>query len=192
MSQNPPRVPLYGPDGRQWGYIDYGPNGFILVSLVPDPPEIRLGTVAVRKEDGSVEVSGFGKVAHDFVRENGQHEELVNWQGKLDERQRDAFTASVASGRPDYTLLAGEVTLHLRKPGPAENDDKRSVRICEMRHDGVVFDVPLRYSLAALPYLKSYGGRFRAWMQDDGNLVVYDFADPDQPKPLWASNTVAT
>ena len=148
MSQNPSRVPLYGPDGRQWGYADWGPNGFILVSIVPDPPEIRLG---------ATHGGGLGKLSWDYVRPDGVHEELGTWQGKLDERYRDAFYASAAGGRPDLTLLAGEVTLHLRKPGPAENDDQRSTRIFELRHAGVVFDVPVRYSLAALPHLRAYG-----------------------------------
>lgn len=101
-----------------FGYVEpFGDNEILLVSTLPDPAKIRM----------ACPYGSLGGWSFCMLREDGYPEELVLWQGKLDERER-------ASGR-----RAGEATLHLMRP-----TDGEMVRVFELRHDGVRFDVPVR------------------------------------------------
>lgn len=59
---------------------------------------------------------------------------------------------------------------------PGQTDDQRMKRVADFCHDSVTFHVPV-FGLSTggiTNSLISQDGRFRAVMQDDGNLVVYD------------------
>jgi hypothetical protein len=106
-----------------FGYVEpFGDNEILIVSNIPDPPKIRQACPF-----GSI-----GAWSFCMLREDGYPEELVLFQGKLDERERH-------TGRK-----AGECTMHILAPEGA-SEDARMVRIYEMRHDKVVFDVPVAF-----------------------------------------------
>lgn len=107
-----------------FGYIEpFGDNEITLASTIPDPPKIRL---VADRSGGHV---GMGGISFCMLRADGVQEEVVLFQGKIDERERHTGN------------MAGEITLHLAKPG-ADNDAKW-VRVFEMRHDGIRIDVPI-------------------------------------------------
>ena len=107
----------------EWGYLEFSGNELQVVSTVADPPKVRLAAA----EGGSL-----GAVSWNRLRPDGGQVEMVLLQGKQDERQRGA------TGDAQY---AGEVTIHLNNGG---QQDANMVRVCEIRSDGVRFDVPVR------------------------------------------------
>ena len=92
-----------------------------------DPPMFNIGSA--RDSKGSV---GLGGVRFGIRRSDGVLHGLVMIQGKIDERDR---------ATPGL-LVGGEVTVHVAKPGL--DNDARWQPICEIRHDGITFLVPVK------------------------------------------------
>lgn len=151
------------------GFIDYGVNGQRIVSVTADPAELRLGC--------TYHDAAGGKLSGDWVRHDGVSEECVLVQFKLDERYRGT------------ALLAGEITIHLRRPGV--DNDAAMVPVLTLRHDVGVFHVPIAGASAGAggqDILRSPGGTHWAVVQDDGQLVVYRGAGPHvHSVPVWSS-----
>lgn len=137
-------------DEMSQGYVEYGLNELSIVATVADPPAVRLAA----RSGG-----GLGKISFNRLRPDGLHEEVVLLQGKLDERTPN--------------MLAGEVTLHLRRPGV--DGDGAMVAVATLRHDGVTFHVPVNGASSAAggsSSIVSDDNHYVCQMQGDGNLVV--------------------
>lgn len=106
-----------------WGFIELGNNEVHVVSTVEDPPAVYCASKAG---------ISLGSMAFGRLRSDGRIETMVLLQGKQDERTRQ-----------DPHNYSGEVTLHIRHWQPGVGDDAQMVRVCEARHDGVRFDVPV-------------------------------------------------
>lgn len=153
-----------------WGYVDIGPTNEVhIVSTVEDPPKVRLAAAAGRS---------LGAISFNRLRADGQQEEVVLLQGKIDERW-------------PVDSLVGELRLDLRRPArPGESDDAQMVPIVLCRHDGVTWLVPQQAAdsgAVTADAIVSATGRYRLLMQNDGNLVIYDDV---RGLPIWASNSV--
>jgi hypothetical protein len=118
-----------------------------------------------------------GKISFNRLRPDGQQEELVLLQGKIDERFRPPSMGGTSGGD---TQLVGELRLDLRRPPrPGDpNDDAQMIPICQMRYDGIVFHVPvgLAPSSGRVSRFYSDDGRFCFNVQGDegGHIVQYD------------------
>ena len=100
-----------------WGYIEASNNEVSIVSLVDDPPGLRLASVT-----GSL-----GKLSFNLLRADGVQEELVLIQGKQDRRFANAF--------------GGEITIHLRQP--FVDGDAAMTEVLTLRHDLIILHVPV-------------------------------------------------
>lgn len=107
-----------------WGYVVFETNELSVISTVADPPKVRLAS----PEGLSIGAFSFNRMV------NGTQREMVLFQGKQDERTRHLPP-------DDPRSWAGEFTIHVNNGG---GNDENMRRILEARHDGVVFDVPIR------------------------------------------------
>ena len=112
-----------------WGYVQMAANEQSIISTVPDPPKLRLSA----RRGGSL-----GGVSIGWLRGDDREIEYMVFQGKRDERFRDYDPDT------DARAHVGEFTLHLLGPKlDGMTEDQAMRRICEGRHDGVRFDVPI-------------------------------------------------
>jgi hypothetical protein len=149
-------------DEMAQGYVEYGINEVAIVCTVEDPPAVRLAS----------RVGGLGKVSFSRLRADGGFEEVGLLQGKLDER--------------NPASLAGEVTLHLRRPN--SDGDGAMVAVATLRHDGITFHVPTNIAAPSngVPsFLQSHNGLYQLHLQGDRNLVLYG---PNWA-PVWSTGT---
>lgn len=153
-----------------YGYLAFDGNELIVRSLNNDPPKVRL-----EAPEGSLHK---GCLTGGTRRPDGRYEELGVICFKQDERFRS-----------DPYNFTGELTISLRKYDPAVPDDRQFTDILLARHDGIVFHVPIRYSVQALPHLRSGDGRYETHQQGDANLVTYDVTQTPW-KAVWASGVV--
>ena len=110
-----------------WGYLEFdedGSNELLIVSTVEDPPKLRLASPAGLS---------LGAISFNRLRPDGKQDEMILLQGKQDERTR-ALPSS------DKRSLMAEFTIHMNRGGDQDAD---MVRVCEVRHDGIVVDVPV-------------------------------------------------
>lgn len=103
-----------------WGYIELTNNEVNIISMVGDPPKVRMAA--------PVGIS-LGALSWGRLREDGRTiDEMVLVQGKQDERTR-------AAGVPYPYNLAGEFTIHLNNGG---NQDSNLVPVVQGRWDCVM------------------------------------------------------
>jgi hypothetical protein len=153
-----------------YGELHFDGNELSVRSLIDDPPKVRL-----EAPPGSLSK---GLVTWGTRRPDGRFEELALFQGKQDERVRD-----------DPLNFTGEIDVFVRRHDPNSGDDRQFLRVLTIRHDGVQFHVPVTVQAAPTSFLRSHDGRFELHMQGDGNLVVYDTAEPTW-RAIWSSNSV--
>lgn len=100
-----------------WGRVEIEGNEVSILSTVEDPPAVRLAALS----GGSL-----GKWSFNRLRPDGQQEELVLLQGKVDERTPDT--------------LSGELTLHIRADDPTLSDDAQMRHVVTFRHDQILIN----------------------------------------------------
>lgn len=115
-----PRFLIVDDDNRiklEWGYLELSKNEISIISLVDDPPAVRMA---------SISGISLGKISFGRLRPGDLRQvEMIAIQGKQDERTRDNPLA-----------YAGEVTVHISK-GTGDDDDM--VKVIELRHDYGIF-----------------------------------------------------
>ena len=161
-----------------WGYVDFGPPGYdnevLIVSTVDDPPKVRMAAPFG---------GGLGALSYNRLRQDGRLEEVVLLQGKVDERYRPPEQGGTST---NGTELVGELRLDLRRPSRAgDTDDKRMIPIFQMRHDGIVFHVPVGLASQRVSRFYSDNGRYCFNVQGDegGQIVRYDTWKPGTSEP---------
>lgn len=107
------------------------------------------------------------------VRSNGVQDEVGMICGKIDERYPN--------------LLGGEWEVFVQNP--FVGGDAGMERAITIRYDGITFHKPVNMTaLDGEDKLVATNGRYRLYMQCDGNVVLYAVL-PQPWKPLWSSGT---
>src|SRR5262245_17456496 len=150
------------------GSLRHEGNAMLNDSKVDDPSEYRGGAPATQRS--LVKISG-------DVVDGARRDEVVLIQLKQTaDRQR-----------------GGEFYLGLKIPGSGTTDDAMFDALVANYRDGFHFNLPiyapnLQDKAATPSFIQSPNGRFRTYIQDDGNLVTYEVMQPgDQLRPVWSS-----
>ena len=154
------------------GRLRHDGNAMLNDSKVDDPSEYRGGAPPTQRS--LVKISG-------DVVEGPHREEVVLIQLKqTDDRQR-----------------GGEFYLGLKIPGTGTTDDAMFDALVATYRDGFRFNLPIYApnlpDTAVIPsFVQSPNGRFRTYIQDDGNLVTYEVMQPGHwLRPVRSSMTGA-
>ena len=97
---------------------------------------------------------------------------------------------------PDHQR-GGEFYLGLKIPGTATTDEAMFDALVATYRDGFHFNLPiyapnLQDKVVTSSFIQSPNGRFRTYIQDDGNLVTYEVMQPGNwLRPVWSSATGA-
>jgi hypothetical protein len=156
------------------GSLRHEGNAMLNDSKVDDPSEYRGGAPATQRS--LVKISG-------DVVEGSRREEVVLIQLK-----------QTGDGVPDHER-GGEFYLGLKIPGTGTTDAAMFDALVATYRDGFRFNLPiyapnLQEMGVATPFIQSPNGRFRTYMQDDGNLVTYEIMQPGNwLRPIWSSMT---
>ena len=150
------------------GRLRHDGNAMLNDSKVDDPSEYRGGAPATQRS--LVKISG-------DVVEGSHREEVVLIQLKqTGDRQR-----------------GGEFYLGLKIPGTGTTDEAMFDALVATYRDGFHFNLPIYApnlpDTAVTPsFIQSPNGRFRTYIQDDGNLVTYEVMQPGNwLRPVWSS-----
>ena len=146
-------------------------DGMLNDSKVDDPSEYRGGAPATQRS--LVKISG-------DVVEGSRREEVVLIQLKQ--------TADHQRG--------GEFYLGLKIPGTGTTDEAMFDALVATYRDGFHFNLPVYApnlpDKAVTPsFIQSPNGRFRTYIQDDGNLVTYEVMPDNSLRPVWSSMSAA-
>jgi hypothetical protein len=158
------------------GRLLHGGNAMLNDSKVDDPSEYRGGAPPTQRS--LVKISG-------DVVEGARREEVVLIQLK-----------QTGDGVPDHQR-GGEFYLGLKIPGTGTTDAAMFDALVATYRDGFRFNLPiyapnLQGGVVGTSFLQSPNGRFRTYMQDDGNLVTYEVVQPgNRLRPIWSSRTGA-
>jgi hypothetical protein len=154
------------------GRLRHEGNAMLNDSKVDDPSEYRGGAPATQRS--LVKISG-------DVVEGSRREEVVLIQLKqTSDHQR-----------------GGEFYLGLKIPGTGTTDDSMFDALVATYRDGFHFNLPiyapnLPDKIVTPSFIQSPNGRFRTYIEDDGNLVTYEVMQPgDWLRPVWSSMTAA-
>ena len=154
------------------GRLRHDGNAMLNDSKVDDPSEYRGGAPATQRS--LVKISG-------DVVEGSHREEVVLIQLKqTGDRQR-----------------GGEFYLGLKIPGTGTTDEAMFDALVATYRDGFRFNLPIYApnlpETAVTPsFVQSPNGRFRTYIQNDGNLVTYEVMQPGNwLRPVWSSMTGA-
>ena len=154
------------------GRLRHDGNAMLNDSKVDDPSEYRGGAPATQRS--LVKISG-------DVVEGPHREEVVLIQLKqTGDRQR-----------------GGEFYLGLKIPGTGTTDDAMFDALVATYRDGFHFNLPiyapnLPDTSVTPSFVQSPNGRFRTYIQDDGNLVTYEVMQPgNRLRSVWSSMTGA-
>jgi len=154
------------------GRLRHDGNAMLNDSKVDDPSEYRGGAPATQRS--LVKISG-------DVVEGSHREEVVLIQLKqTDDRQR-----------------GGEFYLGLKIPGTGTTDEAMFDALVATYRDGFHFNLPIYApnlpDTAVTPsFIQSPNGRFRTYIQDDGDLVTYEVMQPGNwLRPVWSRMTGA-
>ena len=154
------------------GRLRHDGNAMLNDSKVDDPSEYRGGAPATQRS--LVKISG-------DVVEGSHREEVVLIQLKqTGDRQR-----------------GGEFYLGLKIPGTGTTDEAMFDALVATYKDGFHFNLPIYApnlpDTAVTPsFIESPNGRFRTYIQDDGDLVTYEVMQPGNwLRPVWSSMTGA-
>ena len=154
------------------GRLRHDGNAMLNDSKVDDPSEYRGGAPATQRS--LVKISG-------DVVEGSHREEVVLIQLKqTGDRQR-----------------GGEFYLGLKIPGTGTTDEAMFDALVATYRDGFHFNLPIYApnlpDTAVTPsFIQSPNGRFRTYIQDDGNLVTYEVMQPgNRLRPVWSRMTGA-
>jgi hypothetical protein len=156
------------------GSLRHEGNAMLNDSKVDDPSEYRGGAPATQRS--LVKISG-------DVVEGSRREEVVLIQLK-----------QTGDGVPDNER-GGEFYLGLKIPGTGTTDAAMFDALVATYRDGFRFNLPiyapnLQEMGVSMPFIQSPNGRFRTYMQDDGNLVTYEVMQPGNwLRPTWSSLT---
>jgi len=155
------------------GRLRHDGNAMLNDSKVDDPSEYRGGAPATQRS--LVKISG-------DVVEGSHREEVVLIQLKqTSDRQR-----------------GGEFYLGLKIPGTGTTDEAMFDALVATYRDGFHFNLPIYApnlpDTAVTPsFIQSPNGRFRTYIQDDGDLVTYEVMQPGNwLRPVWSSMSGAT
>jgi len=150
------------------GRLRHDGNAMLNDSKVDDPSEYRGGAPATQRS--LVKISG-------DVVEGSHREEVVLIQLKqTGDRQR-----------------GGEFYLGLKIPGTGTTDEAMFDALVATYRDGFHFNLPIYApnlpDTAVTPsFIQSPNGRFRTYIQDDGDLVTYEVMQPGNwLRPVWSS-----
>jgi hypothetical protein len=168
--------PLYAQEKElnetNMGSLRHEGNAMLNDSKVDDPSEYRGGAPATQRS--LVKISG-------DVVEDGRREEVVLIQLK-----------QTGDGVPDRQR-GGEFYLGLKIPGTATTDEAMFDALVATYRDGFHFNLPifapnLQDKAVTTSFIQSPNGRFRTYIQDDGNLVTYEVMQPGNwLRPIWSS-----
>jgi hypothetical protein len=154
------------------GRLRHDGNAMLNDSKVDDPSEYRGGAPATQRS--LVKISG-------DVVEGSHREEVVLIQLKqTGDRQR-----------------GGEFYLGLKIPGTGTTDEAMFDALVATYRDGFHFNLPIYApnlpDTAVTPsFIQSPNGRFRTYIQDDGDLVTYEVMQPGNwLRPVRSSMTGA-
>lgn len=154
------------------GRLRHDGNAMLNDSKVDDPSEYRGGAPATQRS--LVKISG-------DVVEGSHREEVVLIQLKqTGDRQR-----------------GGEFYLGLKIPGTGTTDEAMFDALVATYKDGFHFNLPIYApnlpDTAVTPsFIQSPNGRFRTYIQDDGDLVTYEVMQPGNwLRSVWSSMTGA-
>ena len=145
-------------DETTMGRLRHDGNAMLNDSKVDDPSEYRGGAPATQRS--LVKISG-------DVVEGSHREEVVLIQLKqTGDRQR-----------------GGEFYLGLKIPGTGTTDEAMFDALVATYRDGFHFNLPIYApnlpDTAVTPsFIQSPNGRFRTYIQDDGDLVTYEVMQP--------------
>ena len=154
------------------GSLRHEGNAMLNDSKVDDPSEYRGGAPATQRS--LVKISG-------DVVEGTHREEVVLIQLK-----------QTGEGLPDHQR-GGEFYLGLKIPGTGTTDQAMFDALVATYRDGFHFNLPiyapnLQDKVATPSFIQSPNGRFRTYIQDDGNLVTYEVMQPGNSlRPVWSS-----
>jgi hypothetical protein len=172
--------PLYAQEKElnetNMGSLRHEGNAMLNDSKVDDPSEYRGGAPATQRS--LVKISG-------DVVEGSRREEVVLIQLK-----------QTGDGVPDHQR-GGEFYLGLKIPGTATTDEAMFDALVATYRDGFHFNLPiyapnLQDKAVTTSFIQSPNGRFRTYIQDDGNLVTYEVMQPGNwLRPVWSSATGA-
>jgi hypothetical protein len=172
--------PLYAQEKElnetNMGRLRHEGNAMFNDSKVDDPSEYRGGAPATQRS--LVKISG-------DVVEGSRREEVVLIQLK-----------QTGDGVPDHQR-GGEFYLGLKIPGTATTDEAMFDALVATYQDGFHFNLPiyapnLQDKATTTSFIQSPNGRFRTYIQDDGNLVTYEVMQPGNwLRPAWSSATGA-
>jgi hypothetical protein len=172
--------PLYAQEKElnetNMGTLRHEGNAMLNDSKVDDPSEYRGGAPATQRS--LVKISG-------DVVEGSRREEVVLIQLK-----------QTGDGVPDHQR-GGEFYLGLKIPGTATTDEAMFDALVATYRDGFHFNLPiyapnLQDKAVTTSFIQSPNGRFRTYIQDDGNLVTYEVMQSGNwLRPVWSSATGA-
>jgi hypothetical protein len=154
------------------GRLRHEGNAMLNDSKVDDPSEYRGGAPATQRS--LVKISG-------DVVEGSRREEVVLIQLK-----------QTGEGVPDHQR-GGEFYLGLKIPGTGTTDKAMFDALVATYRDGFHFNLPiyapnLQDKVVTSSFIQSPNGRFRTYLQDDGNLVTYEVMPPgNRLRPVWSS-----
>jgi hypothetical protein len=168
--------PLYAQEKElnqtSMGSLRHEGNAMLNDSKVDDPSEYRGGAPATQRS--------LLKISGDVV-EGSRREEVVLIQLK-----------QTGEGAPD-NQRGGEFYLGLKIPGTGTTDQAMFDALVATYRDGFHFNLPiyapnLQDKVATPSFIQSPNGRFRTYVQDDGNLVTYEVMQSDNSlRPIWSS-----
>ncbi|MGH9257646.1 MAG: hypothetical protein ACRD3C_24065 [Vicinamibacterales bacterium] len=160
------------------GTLRHGGNAMLNDSKIDDPSEYRGGAPATQRS--LVKISG-------DVVEGSRREEVVLIQLK-----------QTGDGVPDHQR-GGEFYLGLKIPGTGTTDHAMFDALVATYRDGFRFNLPIFAPnlqqgdgsvVVGSWFIQSPNGRFRTYLQDDGNLVTYEVMQPGNwLRPTWSSLT---
>jgi hypothetical protein len=172
--------PLYAQEKElnetSMGSLRHGGNAMLNDSKVDDPSEYRGGAPATQRS--------LLKISGDVV-EGTRREEVVLIQLK-----------QTGAGVPDQQR-GGEFYLGLKIPGTGTTDNAMFDALVATYRDGFHFNLPiyapnLQDKVVTSSFIQSPNGRFRTYIQDDGNLVTYEVMQPGNwLRPVGSSVTGA-
>jgi hypothetical protein len=154
------------------GNLRHDGNAMLNDSKVDDPSEYRGGAPATQRS--------LLKISGDVV-EGSHREEVVLIQLK-----------QTGEGVPDHQR-GGEFYLGLKIPGTGTTDAAMFDALVATYRDGFHFNLPihapnLQDKGVTSSFIQSPSGRFRTYIQDDGNLVTYEVMQPgNRLRPVWSS-----
>ena len=157
------------------GVLRHGGNALLNDSKIDDPAEYRGGAPPTQRS--LVKFSG-------DVKEGSRREEVVLMQFK-----------QTGDNVPDGER-GGEFYLGLKKPGTGTTDDAMHDALVATYRDGFRFNLPISAPnlqqgdgsvVVGNWYIQSPNGRYRTYIKDDGNLMVYKVMEPGHWLcPMWS------